>query len=422
MKKQILFFGLFWVCLTTLGQQPKGLLLHNSSSLSRIDEPIVLSRERVEKYMGTILTGKIPLVKKLSGEVLPAQTDDLNGDGIWDEFVFLASFQANEKYRVVVIWTDTAQLPVFAKRTQARLARLNAQAFVPLTQETMPENHKPTDFSTLTMPLYQTEGPIWENDKVGFRLYFDPRNGKDIFGKTTFEMVLQDVGLPGGNYHKKNDWGMDILKVGNSLGAGALALVFKDSIGQEKLIRLGGKVKQTSCTVISNGPIRSILRLTYRGWQTNTNELYDVTEEIRITAGQFAYESFVTLSGFTGDRQMAAGIVNLHSQKYLSFNNKKYAYLATHDHQTENQDKLGMAIMVPAAYCAGFGETPETAPGFVEQTYFARLKATAGKPVSFRFYACWEASDKRFTEAAFFENFLKTEITRLANPIKISHE
>lgn len=38
-------------------------------------------------------------------------------------------------------------------------------------------------------------------------------------------MVLAGVGLKGGpTYHELQPWGMDILRVGNSLGAGALAL------------------------------------------------------------------------------------------------------------------------------------------------------------------------------------------------------
>ena len=31
--------------------------------------------------------------------------------------------------------------------------------------------------------VYQMEGPAWENENVGFRLYFDERNAIDIFGK-----------------------------------------------------------------------------------------------------------------------------------------------------------------------------------------------------------------------------------------------
>ena len=38
------------------------------------------------------------------------------------------------------------------------------------------------------------EGSAWENDLVGFRNYMDQRNGMDIFGKTTPDMVLDQCG------------------------------------------------------------------------------------------------------------------------------------------------------------------------------------------------------------------------------------
>ncbi|MBK7700210.1 MAG: DUF4861 family protein [Saprospiraceae bacterium] len=48
-------------------------------------------------------------------------------------------------------------------------------------------------------------------------------------------MVLNSVGIHE-NYHEMQDWGMDILKVGNSLGAGAIGLIIGDS-----LFRIGPK-------------------------------------------------------------------------------------------------------------------------------------------------------------------------------------
>ena len=39
------------------------------------------------------------------------------------------------------------------------------------------------------------EGPGWESNKIGYRLYLDWRNAIDIFGKKTEAMVLQQVGL-----------------------------------------------------------------------------------------------------------------------------------------------------------------------------------------------------------------------------------
>lgn len=419
MKKLIIFFGLFLIIKAALAQKNIIITLQNPADLARQEEPIVLSRKTLEKYAGNILMNMVPLFKKASGEILASQADDLDGDGTWDEVIFITSFQKKEKYKIIIKFIKSDDLPAFKKRTNARLAKLEGEKFLPITKETMPEGHKQTDFSTTKMPLYQTEGPTWENDKVGFRLYFDPRNGKDIFGKTTSDLVLDRVGLPGDNYHAKNEWGMDILKVGTSLGAGALAIEVKTTAGKTTLARLGENVEQIAYELIADGPVRSILQLHYKNWQPTPTEKYDITETISIIAGQFYYESKVIISNFLGERQLVTGIVNLQSQKAIQNADGNYFYLATHDTQSENKDKLGMGIVGSRANFAGFGETPEEGKEKVLQTYFVKLKAKANQSVSFKFYAGWEATDARFAEAVYFENFLKEEVKRFSKPIKI---
>ena len=67
------------------------------------------------------------------------------------------------------------------------------------------------------------EGPGWESNKIGYRLYLDWRNAIDIFGKKTEAMVLPKVGLDGfDSYHEMSDWGSDILKAGKGIGIGSI--------------------------------------------------------------------------------------------------------------------------------------------------------------------------------------------------------
>ncbi len=54
-------------------------------------------------------------------------------------------------------------------------------------------------------------------------------------------MVLDEVGTDTAkNYHALADWGMDVLKVGKSLGAGAMGVLMRDAAGKDTLVRLGG--------------------------------------------------------------------------------------------------------------------------------------------------------------------------------------
>ena len=279
-----------------------------------------------------------------------------------------------------------------------------------LTKEIMPVQNPATDFTKVPIPLYQTEGPTWENDKIGFRLYFDVRNGKDIFGKTNSAMVMDSVGTYGDKFyhHFDKQWGMDILKVGKSLGAGALALQVKSVQGKDTLVRLGGSsVGRTRYELVKDGPEEAIIRLYYDNWQV-LNRTYQLIEEISIKQGDYFYESKVTIKGLKGDERLVTGIVNLKGIEAVQLKKGDVAAIYTHGKQSENNDNLGMAILVQKSAAPVFGKAPESASDILN-TYTVALKATNNIPVVFRFYAGWEQTDKRFADKAYFQDFLTKE-------------
>ena len=129
------------------------------------------------------------------------------------------------------------------------------------------------------------EGPGWESEKVGYRFYLDWRNATDIFGKTTHDLALHKVGLDGfDSYHEMADWGMDILKVGESLGIGSLGCWSKG-----KAIRMA-QTSNVSCSIPVNGPILSMVRTNYSEWATPYAKT-DVISEISIAAGKASLTS-----------------------------------------------------------------------------------------------------------------------------------
>lgn len=394
---------------------PKPFEFENSSKDSLADQLIVLKRAAIEEQTGPIAAGKYITIKKSTGVPMVIQFDDLNGDGQWDEAAFLYSFAPNEK---VTFKPELSGSPATIKamvRAHIRQMKKNADnTFGPvaLDKDTMPVNALPTDFSKVALPPYLTEGPAWENDKVGFRLYFDVRNGKDIWGKTTERMVLDEVGTDTAkNYHHQADWGMDVLKVGASLGAGSLALQVPLANGKDTLVRLGGKnIEQVTYEKVADGPVRAICRLKYSNWKVAEGiEPVTVIEEIHIWGGQYFYESHVTVTGAPKGAQLVTGIVNLHSNAVHELNAGNFKGIFTYDVQSENKDKLGMAIVMPKAQVAGTATTPN-ANTDIQNTYIIKASLKNNEPVVYRFYAGWEKSDSRFTSAEGFEQFLKKDM------------
>lgn len=280
----------------------------------------------------------------------------------------------------------------------------------PLLSELMPANHPANDFTKTSIPYYQSEGPVWENDKVGFRLYLDVRNAKDIFGKTTSNIVLDTVGTHGDKYYHQFDpnWGMDILKVGASLGAGSIALHIKNNKGVDTLVRLGGTgIEQTSYELVRNKRDEAIFRLHYKNWKL-LGRTYQVTEEIRMEPGKYYYESKVTVSGLKGDERLVTGIVNFKAPESFQFSQGNKGILYTHDKQADDGSHLGMAVMTDQKNDPKYGATPNTGSGIVN-SYTLSMAIQNNEPVIFRFYAGWEQTDKQFTDKKYFENFLQRE-------------
>ncbi|MEO1449225.1 MAG: DUF4861 family protein, partial [Bacteroidota bacterium] len=162
--------------------------------------------------------------------MLPFQYEDHDQDGQPDTLFFQIDIKADQEQ--LTTFKMVKEVPTFPIQTNLRLGKKTDAGVVPLDEAPRLNTYTNTE----TQAAYQFEGVGWENDKVAFRNYLDLRNGIDIFGKTTTDMVLDEVGLDNDeNYHHFQEWGMDVLKVGSSLGAGSIGIWYQDS-----LIRLTG--------------------------------------------------------------------------------------------------------------------------------------------------------------------------------------
>ena len=208
-----------WMCcmffmLVVTNAQSQSFLsvrLLNPNNFSRADELITLSRQSLE----TNFSKPVQFVNVVKAQKqIPVQYIDENGDDRWDQVIFLYSFAPREKAIVKITASNDSDPVGVDQRAHVRMRmKTSSEAFGPnLTSVTMPVKNPQTDFSKQKLPMYLTEGPAWENDKVAFRLYFDVRNNKDIYGKTTSRMMMDTVGANTKmSYHLLSEWGMDVL-------------------------------------------------------------------------------------------------------------------------------------------------------------------------------------------------------------------
>lgn len=401
----------------------KQLTIANPSEIERPDELIVVKRSVIEEKIGKIPLGKYAVLNTKDNKPVVLQYDDLDNDGNWDEAAFLYSLKPKEEISFSIAVANEPATVKAVVKAHVRHKRKNADNSFgdDLLKDSIPPGQAATDFTKQPLPPFLTEGPAWENDKVGFRLYFDVRNGKDIWGKTTTRMVLDEVGLDtADNYHKQADWGMDILKVGKSLGAGSLALSIPLDNGRDTLVRLGGmNMGKVIYEKIADGPVRAIFRLHYPAWKVLDNSSpVSLTEEISICGGQYFYESKVMVTGAPANSKLVTGIVNLHSKQSYQLDTADCKILYTYDTQTENNDKLGMGIIMKKEFFNGFGTTRNVDTD-IQHTYTIAASIDKDKPVTFRFYAGWEKSNDQFIAESAFREFLGEQAVFIEYPVII---
>lgn len=207
----------------------------------------------------------------------------------------------------------------------------NRTSFKNIASLKVPSQH--TDHSY----FLRYEGPGWESDKIGYRLYLDWRNAIDVFGKKTTENILSNVGQDGfDSYHKMNDWGMDILKVDKSLGIGSYGRLLQDSVHHFPEV-------DSTYVELENRSNSSHVKIDYWGWKTN-----DIVSNLKadFTISQGSNLTQVKLSNFSTAEGIVTGIVK-HPNTELIKGSKptsKWNYIATYGNQSLVPDQLGLVI------------------------------------------------------------------------------
>lgn len=201
----------------------------------------------------------------LQTEELPSQVDDLDGGGKGDELAFQIDLAPHQTRIVTVSYGD-----------QNRIWRLR------------------DDYKQKTAALFSRkfEGLGWESDRVAFRIYFDPRNAIDLYGKRRLTLQLAMYASPDYGYHNESPEGRDIYDVGDAIGIGSVA-----AIVDGKVVKVSD-VKERKWRIIASGPVRSIVELEYDGWKAGGN-LVNLRSRITQWAGERGF--YHVISSDAGD-------------------------------------------------------------------------------------------------------------------------
>lgn len=397
--------------------RPMTVSLQNTMNVERIDEAFVLTRDQLKPRDNKV----VPVVTTKDGEFVPCQIDDINHDGKWDELAFVCNLEAKENKELQVLWISPDKYPTFTRRTNVRYGKMTSPGHI---EELATDMHGKYNLARGEGYPYQTDGPSWENDKMGFRHYFDGRNCRDVFGKLIPQMVMDTVGIrpdgtPGDTYHVMRNWGRDIMSAAGSFGLGGIAIQTPDT-----LLRMGvlvedrtDNVDSTRYTLVSEGPVRSMFKLDFYGWDVLGKKV-NVNEVVTIWAGKYGYENKIKTSALPAGAYLVSGIVTNNNDKpELQKKYKgKYTAMITHDMQTYNKTwYMGMSLIIPNGNLVKTYDAPKTGKGIVN-TWCVKMKPVNGY-YNYNVYAAWEISDKRFRDRAYFVNLIDGYGDKLAQPV-----
>lgn len=395
------------------------IVLTNNSEMEMTDKAVSVKRDMLS-IADSI--NKFPVLIS-SGDTIPSQLSDVDGDGKWDEIFFVANFSANEKKNLQLKWTEKS--PEFGVRTSVRFGKREAkdEPVKPATEETLLALDMP---KKLGFQKYQTDGPTWENDKVGFRHYLDGRNAKDVFGKKTSVISPENVGINAegaveDNYHVMEDWGRDVFPVGNSVGLGGYALLINDEVK-----RLGvtvedtlSNVEKTTFKITEEGPVKSVVNYTYSNWEASENA-YQVKETTTIWPGMYGYQNTVLMDGLKGNETFLIALSNINNENPLKeIENDNWVALVLHDSLTyEREWVMGTALILPKKGYQGYKEAQKN--GQLTQSYLAKYKISNNIPITYYAVAGWELSqDKNFSDSKYFTKYVTNLANQLYTPIII---
>ncbi len=232
----------------------------NPAHVARSAADVVVSIPELRKVAPDFTAGALRVSCAASGKSsemveLPSQVDDLDGDGKADELAFQIDLAAHETRVLTIQYGEPAQILPIRK-----------------------------DYPERTYALFSTkyEGIGWESENIAFRMYFDPRNAIDIYGKRRQSLQLRLYATPEYPYHEESPEGRDIFRIGDAIGIGAMA-AWVDG----KVVK-ASDVKERTWRIVSIGPVRAIVEVGYGGWNLG-KENVTVHSQIIIWAGEHGF-------------------------------------------------------------------------------------------------------------------------------------
>ena len=287
----------------------------------------------------------------LNGKEIPSQLDDLDGDGTFDELCFITDIDKKGKQEFSVRLDDSGSPRSYTPQVYAEML---------LTNKKVKSNNKQNLYiSSLTVDngtnpywMLHHHGPAFENDMVAYRIYFDHRQTVDIYGKYRKGLELKQTQFYPSKEQKAAGMGDDVLWVGETLGLGTL----RGWDGSKP--QMLKDVDKRTLRIVSRGPLRTIVEVVDKGWNTMNagKDRLDMTTRYTLYAGRRDCSVDIKFNKQAADYRFATGIINVKNSVDMSDKQGLRGCWGTDwpvsakDSAGHKRETVGLGICIPAKY------------------------------------------------------------------------
>lgn len=245
-----------------------GMLLCGAA---RAADPVELE-VMVKNPTGMRVTG-IPVVVPLAdyGEVttanvygshdIPFQLDDLDGDGVADELVFVLNINPGYTKHIKVTLNSKEGPQTFEPKSNAYLRLRDERKRHPKALSlTFPGDAN----NRSTYDAVYGHGSCMESLHNALRIYMDNRQSVDLYGKRSRKLELDSTSFyTTRKQFTEEGYGRDILWAGTSVAAGSFR-----GLTDGKPVTIDTVASRTQ-RILASGPVRSIIEVVDMGWKIN---------------------------------------------------------------------------------------------------------------------------------------------------------
>ena len=403
MKRVILSTLMLTSSIFCTAQKNITITVNNDMKTARTDVPVVINL----KQYGNI---KSATVTECNNDIA-YQMDDLDKDGQYDELCFITDIDKKSQKTFNVRLQDTGKPKTYTPRVYAEMLLKHPK--------NKTQNKQNTYISELTVDgtanpyeCLQHHGPAFESELNAYRVYFDERQTVDIYGKYRKALELHDTQFYPDNTQKTNGYGDDVLWVGSTMGLGTL----RGWNGSNPLNL--SDVSHRSEKIIAAGPLRTIVEVVDKDWNTgNTDkETVDMTTRYTLYAGHRDCAVDITFDKPVDNYIFATGIINVKNSVELSDGKGLRGCWGTDwpvsekDSAGHKRETVGLGICIPASNVKQ--ELPK------DNDNYPYLIMCAGKRLHYDIVFSSDNESFGFHSAKEWFKYLKAWKEELSNPLR----